>query len=119
MYVWRKLGNAIDKINNEKSITEFLLGQHIETVVNQELPVVCYILKTEFGLQWWTVCNQMLAQCFWGILEWSEIVHFLTICIINPPDYIVYYCVSLLKHCEPLIMQDLNERKSWPENLVT
>ncbi|XP_044019948.1 protein broad-minded-like, partial [Aphidius gifuensis] len=117
MYMWRELGNAIDNLNNEKLITQFLLCQHIETVVNQELPNACYVLKSNYGLQWWIICNQLLGQCFWGILEWSEILHFFSICIMNPPDYIVYYCVSLLKYCEPLIMQDVIEKKSWPENL--
>ena len=64
------------------------------------------------------ICDRLIAQCFWGILPWSEIVHYFAICILHPPDYVVYYCVSLLNHCTDEIMKNISQNKMWPENMV-
>lgn len=64
------------------------------------------------------ICNRLLTQCYWSVLKWPEIIHFFAICILNPPDYIVYYCVALLEHCQEIMKQDIIDKKSWPEEMV-
>jgi len=64
------------------------------------------------------ISNRMISQCFWGILPWSEIVHFFAICILYPPDYMVYYCISLLQYCQDTLLEDFTNKKMWPENMV-
>ncbi|KAK0089101.1 hypothetical protein PV325_009132 [Microctonus aethiopoides] len=117
IFMWRTLGISVDRNNEEEIATQLILAEHIDAVVKKELPAVNYALKSEFGVKWWMICDRLLAQCFWCVLKWPEIVHFLGICISNTPDYIVYYCVSMLQHCEPIIMQDIIDKKSWPENM--
>ncbi|XP_057318797.1 protein broad-minded-like [Microplitis mediator] len=117
IYMWRTLGLVFDANNEQENATQFIIAQHIEAVVNQELPRINYSLKKEFGIKWWIVSDRLLTQIFWGILEWDEILNFISICLMNQPDYIVYYGVSLLQHCEPIIINDMIEKKSWPECL--
>ncbi|XP_034942341.1 protein broad-minded-like [Chelonus insularis] len=117
VFMWRALGSVVDQANEEEVATQIIVAQHIESIINIELPAISYALKNEFGIRWWIICDRLLTQCFWGILEWSEIMNFFKVCILNPPDYIVYYCVSLLEHCEPILMQDIIDKKFWPENL--
>lgn len=118
LLLWPKLGKVIDEKNNEGTSSQFTFMQVLETMVNIELPNIKYGLKDVFGIDWWMIFNRMLLQCFWGILPWSEIVHFFAICILYPSDYMVYYSVSLLQFCQEELLQDLTNKKMWPENMV-
>ncbi|XP_012534210.2 protein broad-minded isoform X2 [Monomorium pharaonis] len=118
LLLWPKLGKVIDDKNNEGTSSQFTFMQVLETMINIELPNIKYGLKDVFGIDWWMIFNRMLTQCFWGILSWSEIVHFFAICILYPSDYMVYYSVSLLQFCQEELLQDLANRKMWPENMV-
>lgn len=69
-------------------------------------------------MDWSLICNLMISQCFWGLLPWSQIMHFLAICVLYSPDYIIYYCVSLLYHCQHTIMQHVTNEKIWFDNMV-
>lgn len=64
------------------------------------------------------ICNRLISQCFWGILPWTEILNYFIICIIYPPDYVLYYCASLLNHCQYNLRQDVSNGKLWPQHLV-
>ncbi|XP_011298028.1 protein broad-minded-like [Fopius arisanus] len=116
IYMWNFLGISHDA-SNRGLTPQFLLAQGIDSIVTQEFPVLNYAMTNEFGVKWWMICNRFLLQCFWGVLEWSEIMHFMAICVLYSPDYIIYYCVSLLQHCEEKIMQDIVDKKYWPENI--
>ncbi|KAL0110939.1 hypothetical protein PUN28_012773 [Cardiocondyla obscurior] len=118
LLLWPKLGKVIDEKNNESTSSQFTFMQVLETMVNIELPNIKYGLKDVFGVDWWMIFNRMVLQCFWGILPWSEIIHFFAICILYPCDYMVYYSVSLLQFCQEELLQDLTNRKMWPENMV-
>ncbi|KYQ60140.1 Protein broad-minded [Trachymyrmex zeteki] len=118
LLLWPKLGKVIDEKNNEGTSLQFTFMQVLETMVNIELPNIKYGLKDVFGVNWWMIFNRMLSQCFWGILPWSEIVHFFAICILYPSDYMVYYSVSLLQFCQEELLQDLTNRKMWPECMI-
>ncbi|XP_072745888.1 protein broad-minded [Anoplolepis gracilipes] len=118
LLLWPKLGKVIDERNNENTSSQFTFMQVLEAMVNIELPNLKYGLKDVCGVNWWMISNRMISQCFWGILPWSEIVHFFAICILYPPDYMVYYCVSLLQYCQDTLLEDFTSRKMWPENMI-
>lgn len=59
-----------------------------------------------------------MSQCFFGILPWSEIMNYLSICMLYPADYLVYYFSSLLQHCQTQLLSHVVNGKLWPENLV-
>ncbi|XP_018402534.1 PREDICTED: protein broad-minded-like, partial [Cyphomyrmex costatus] len=118
LLLWPKLGKVIDEKNNEGTSSQFTFMQVLETMVNIELPNIKYGLKDVFGVNWWMIFNRMLSQCFWGILPWSEIVNFFAICILYPSDYMVYYSVSFLQFCQEELLQDLTNRKMWPECMI-
>ncbi|XP_015119106.1 protein broad-minded isoform X2 [Diachasma alloeum] len=119
IYMWNFHGISHGKASSVQTLTtQFVLAQQIDSIVIQEFPEINYAMMNEWGIKWWMICNRFLSQCFWGVLEWSEIIHFLAICILYPPDHIVYYCISLLQHCEAKIMQDIVDKKYWPENIA-
>ncbi|XP_019698395.1 protein broad-minded isoform X2 [Harpegnathos saltator] len=118
MLLWPKLGRVMDERNNENTSSQFTFMQVLEAMVNIELPNIKYGLKDICGIDCWMIFNRMISQCFWGILSWSEIVHFIAICILYPPDYMVYYCVSLLQFCDEFLLEDLTSGKMWPENMA-
>uniref|UniRef100_A0A8D0BTL6 TBC1 domain family member 32 n=1 Tax=Salvator merianae TaxID=96440 RepID=A0A8D0BTL6_SALMN len=52
-----------------------------------------------------SVCQQWLTQCFWNYMDWTEICHYIAICIVLGPDYQIYMCVSVFKHLQQEILQ--------------
>lgn len=46
------------------------------------------------------ICQLWTRQCFWNYLDWPEICHYVTICILLGVDYQVYMCVAILKHMQ-------------------
>lgn len=75
-------------------------------------------MQNASGVDWSLICNLMVSQCFWGILPLPQIMHFFAICVLFSPDYIIYYCVSLLYHCQFSIMESTTNGKLWPEHMV-
>lgn len=51
------------------------------------------------------MCLHWLTQCFWNYLDWTEICHYISTCVILGPDYQVYTCVAIFKHLQPDILQ--------------
>lgn len=51
------------------------------------------------------MCLHWLAQCFWNYLDWTEICHYLSTCVLMGADYQVYACVAVFRHLQPEILQ--------------
>lgn len=51
------------------------------------------------------ICLHWLTQCFWNYLNWTEICHYISTCVVMGPDYQVYTCVAIFKHLQPDILQ--------------
>lgn len=51
------------------------------------------------------MCLHWLTQCFWNYLDWTEICHYISTCVVMGPDYQVYMCVAIFKHLQPDILQ--------------
>lgn len=45
MFMWSVLGRTADRNNGEERATDLIIAQHIESVVNQELPAANHTLK--------------------------------------------------------------------------
>ncbi|KAL7287734.1 hypothetical protein TKK_0018119 [Trichogramma kaykai] len=118
MFLWPALAQVIDDNNEEEASTRLLFAHLLEYIVALEFPSVKFALKRECGVAWWMICDRLLTQFFWGILPWNEIIHFFAVCIMHPPDFILYYCVSLLNHCEADVIKSITEGKMWPEEMV-
>ncbi|XP_014204749.1 protein broad-minded-like [Copidosoma floridanum] len=118
MFMWPALEKVMDGDDKEESYTRLLFAHLLESIISLEFPTVKFALKWECGMDWWMICDRLLTQCFMGILPWSEIVHYFAISILYSPDYILYYCVSLLSHCESDIVSHVTKGSMWPENMV-
>ncbi|XP_043483226.1 protein broad-minded-like [Leptopilina heterotoma] len=118
IFLWPALADVVDKSNEEESTTRLLLAHLLEFLVSKEFPTIKYAMKNKCGVDWWTISLRLCHQSFWGILPWEEIIHFYAISILYPPDYIIYYCVSLLNHCQTDFMENVMNGKMWPEHLI-
>lgn len=125
---------------------QYTFMQLVENIVSNELPHLKFALKVcidynkllnylyligdyyllihvtmqnTSGMNWSLICNLMVSQCFWGLLPWSQIMHFFAICVLFSPDYIIYYCVSLLYHNQLAIMENITNEKMWPDHMVS
>lgn len=58
-----------------------------------------------FFSSWPQMCLHWLAQCFWNYLDWMEICHYLSTCVLMGADYQVYACVAVFRHLQPEILQ--------------
>ncbi|XP_078044991.1 protein broad-minded isoform X1 [Augochlora pura] len=118
IFLWPNLGKIIDKNIQEECTIQFMFMQLLESIISNELPHIQFVLKNTSGISWSLMCNLMISQCFWGILPWSQILHFFAICMLHSPDYIIYYCVSLLHCCQKTIMEHMTSGKMWPEYMM-
>ncbi|KAM6405295.1 protein broad-minded isoform 2-T2 [Pluvialis apricaria] len=82
----------------------FCSAHHIEMLLKAELPLV----SSAFHMSGFTpsqICLQWITQCFWNYMDWSEICHYIAICIFLGPDYQIYMCISVFRHLQQDILK--------------
>ncbi|XP_017312018.2 protein broad-minded isoform X2 [Ictalurus punctatus] len=79
-------------------------AHYVEMLLKAEVPLVFSAFRMS-GFTPSQMCMQWLTQCFWNYLDWPEICHYVTTCIIMGVDYQVYMCVAVLKHLQQEILQ--------------
>ncbi|XP_011498463.1 PREDICTED: protein broad-minded-like [Ceratosolen solmsi marchali] len=117
-FIWFNLAQVIDENNHQEASTKLLFAHLLDNIISHEFPMTKFALKNECGLDWWMLCDRLMTQCFWGILPWNEIIHYFAICILHPPDYVIYYCASLLNYCESNIRNNIVKGKMCPEDMI-
>ncbi|XP_041660694.1 protein broad-minded [Cheilinus undulatus] len=79
-------------------------AHYVEMLLKTEVPLV----HSAFRMSGFTpsqMCLHWLTQCFWNYLDWTEICHYISTCVLMGPDYQVYMCVAIFKHLQPDILQ--------------
>nr|XP_020471046.1 protein broad-minded isoform X2 [Monopterus albus] len=79
-------------------------AHYVEMLLKAELPLV----HSAFRMSGFTpsqMCLHWLTQCFWNYVDWTEICHYISTCVVMGPDYQVYMCVAIFKHLQPDILQ--------------
>ncbi|XP_054029949.1 protein broad-minded [Dryobates pubescens] len=87
----------------------FCSAHHIEMLLKAELPLV----SSAFHIAGFTpsqICLQWITQCFWNYMDWTEICHYIAICILLGPDYQVYMCISVFRHLQQDILKHTEAR---------
>ncbi|KAL6096154.1 tbc1d32 [Pungitius sinensis] len=79
-------------------------AHYVEMLLKAEVPLVHSVFRMS-GFTPSQMCLHWLTQCFWNYLDWTEICHYISTCVVMGPDYQVYMCVSILKHLQPDILQ--------------
>ncbi|PNF39806.1 hypothetical protein B7P43_G03500 [Cryptotermes secundus] len=115
-FLWPAHASAKDNLQS-LSQHSAMFGHILELLIKMELPLAFSALQLA-GASWWLICRQWMAQCFWNVLDWSEICHWLAVSILNQPDFILYFCVSLLQHIQPKILQAASEGNLWEQIMV-
>ncbi|XP_062980795.1 protein broad-minded [Elgaria multicarinata webbii] len=82
----------------------FCSAHYVEMLLKAELPLVSSAFHMS-GFSSSQICQQWLTQCFWNYMDWSEICHYIAICIFLGPDYQIYMCISVFKHLQQEILQ--------------
>ncbi|XP_044024857.1 protein broad-minded isoform X2 [Siniperca chuatsi] len=79
-------------------------AHYVEMLLKAEVPLV----HSAFRMSGFTpsqMCLHWLTQCFWNYLDWIEICHYISTCVVMGPDYQVYMCMAIFKHLQPDILQ--------------
>ncbi|KAL3052190.1 hypothetical protein OYC64_004859 [Pagothenia borchgrevinki] len=79
-------------------------AHYVEMLLKAEVPLV----HSAFRMSGFTpsqMCLHWLTQCFWNYLDWTEICHYVSTCVLMGPDYQVYMCVAVFTHLQPDILQ--------------
>ncbi|XP_075354763.1 protein broad-minded isoform X2 [Mycteria americana] len=82
----------------------FCSAHHIEMLLKAELPLVFSAFHMA-GFTSSQICLQWITQCFWNYMDWSEICHYIAICIFLGPDYQIYMCISVFRHLQQDILK--------------
>ncbi|XP_074644785.1 protein broad-minded-like [Tubulanus polymorphus] len=85
-------------------------GYNVELLLQSENPIVYSAFKMS-GYTPAQICQHWLRQCFWNYLDWVDICHYISICLVMGIDYQVYLCVAILKHLQPAIMQHMQTQE--------
>lgn len=80
------------------------VGAVLENIVFEEMPAVSLSLQN-IGLSWWQLCQTWMSQCWWNVLDWPQICHWFTLCILHQSDHLVYFCVALLQANQEKILR--------------
>lgn len=78
-------------------------GHAVELVLQTELCEVFSAFKMS-GYTPSQICQHWFCQCLWNYLDWLDICHYVSVCLLLGADYQIYVCVALLKHLQPLIL---------------
>ncbi|XP_070782053.1 protein broad-minded [Enoplosus armatus] len=79
-------------------------AHYVEMLLKAEVPLV----HSAFRMSGFTpsqMCLHWLTQCFWNYLDWTEICHYISTCVLMGPDYQLYTCLAVFKHLQPDILQ--------------
>ncbi|XP_026174854.1 protein broad-minded isoform X1 [Mastacembelus armatus] len=85
-------------------------AHYVEMLLKAQVPLV----HSAFRMSGFTpsqMCIHWLAQCFWNYLDWTEICHYISTCVVMGPDYQVYTCVAIFKHLQPDILQHTQDQE--------
>ncbi|XP_077408254.1 protein broad-minded isoform X2 [Vanacampus margaritifer] len=85
-------------------------AHYVEMLLKDQLPLVHAAFRMS-GFTPSQICIHWLTQCFWNFLDWPEICHYVCICALMGADYQVYACLAVLKHLQPLLLQQTQARQ--------
>ncbi|XP_019738253.1 protein broad-minded isoform X1 [Hippocampus comes] len=85
-------------------------AHYVEMLLKDELPQAHAAFRMS-GFTPSQICIHWLTQCFWNFLDWPEICHYVCICALMGADYQVYACLAVLKHLQPLLLQQTQARR--------
>ena len=97
--VWHKLGSAR---HDDQSFQLTSVGYCVEIIMETELPQLTTFLNME-TVPVGVILDSWLRQCFINVLDFKEIEQFILFSLLFGADYIVYYCVSVLRHLQELL----------------
>ncbi|KAJ3109647.1 hypothetical protein HDU97_003123 [Phlyctochytrium planicorne] len=85
----------------------------VEAILGEELPPI-FSAFTLSGCTPSQISQRWIRECFWNVLDFPEIINYLTLNIVCGVDYHIYICIALLKHLERPILAASREG-----NLIT
>ncbi|KAI4796347.1 hypothetical protein KUCAC02_027816, partial [Chaenocephalus aceratus] len=71
-------------------------AHYVEMLLRAEVPLV----HSAFRMSGFTP-SQGSEGVLWNYLDWAEICHYVSTCVLMGPDYQVYMCVAVFTHLQP------------------
>ncbi|KAI8916341.1 broad-minded protein-domain-containing protein [Gorgonomyces haynaldii] len=105
VFLWHLLGANRDADASE--ITAVI--QHwIENLLETCFPRL-YSAFTLSGCSSSQLCERWIREAFLNVLDFPDILHYLIMVTLFGPSYQIYFCLALLSHAEPFILQSTRD----------
>lgn len=52
------------------------------------------------GISWNALTRNWIDQCYFNVLEWSELCNFLAMAVLFPPEHVLYYLICTAQHLQ-------------------
>ncbi|KAJ3052354.1 hypothetical protein HK097_006475 [Rhizophlyctis rosea] len=82
----------------------------VEAIVETELPEV-FSAFTLSGCTPSQICQRWIREVFWNVLPFREIANYVLLALAFGMDYMVYFCIALLRHASPRMMLATREQE--------
>lgn len=93
------------------------VGCWTDVILSKELPRVYTTLKSErinVGL----ICLHWINQCYLNTLNIDDIVSYILAVVLYGSDYVVYFCASVFRHIQGLILAKADTQQKNDRYLV-
>ncbi|KAJ3043748.1 hypothetical protein HDV00_004154 [Rhizophlyctis rosea] len=113
MYLWsqRSLRSGLLSSDRDSIPLSYSTCSHlVEHILEVECPE-CLAAFTLSGCTASQICQRWIRELFWNVLPFSEITSHILITLAFGPDYLVYFCIALLRHASPRLMLATREQE--------
>ncbi|ESO11021.1 hypothetical protein HELRODRAFT_109284 [Helobdella robusta] len=111
IYLWKYYSMICNNNNNKSNLAtiQHVINNSLEMILQEELPQVLSTFHMS-GFAPAQICQHWIRQWFLNYLDWPQIQQSLICSLCFGPDYIVYFCISILKHNEEIIKRQMVDR---------
>jgi hypothetical protein len=120
LFIWPTFGRSLE-ISIKKDYNVSCLSatgcQWVEAIVQVHHPMIlsaftmngCSVTQviSFYNLQ---LVLRWIRECFWNILDFQEILHYILICTCFGPDYQIYFCVALINHVRTTLLASARDQ---------
>lgn len=82
-------------MQNARSLDLAQIGDLLDSLVAEEMPTLHQGFRNA-GFSSWQLFYTWISQCWWNILDWTQICHWIILSILYQPDHQLYFCLAIL-----------------------
>ncbi|GLV35386.1 hypothetical protein CBL_01464 [Carabus blaptoides fortunei] len=95
-YIWSVFGKEMSIKRNWEYASHF---EHTLSILIEDLEIFKPALESA-GISWNALTRNWIDQCYFNVLEWSELCNFLAMAVLFPPEHVLYYLICTAQHLQ-------------------